>query len=60
MVNDNKFKFPIDDKADEVDDELEYFTDDTWSDYDPYEEEGYDDDYPFDRDLDEDEEKVDD
>lgn len=33
-----KFKFPIDDTKDEVDDELEYYTDDSWQDFDPDEE----------------------
>ena len=39
----SKFKFPIDDTKDEIDDELEYFTDDSWQDYDP-EEDGDDED----------------
>ena len=52
----SKFKFPIDDTKDEIDDELEYYTDDAWQDFDPDEDEGYDDDQPW---LDEDEERVD-
>lgn len=40
----DKFKFPVvDDTSDEIDDELEYYTDDSWQDFDPGDE-GYDDD----------------
>lgn len=48
-----KFKFPIDDSKEEVDDELEYYTDDAWQDFDPSEHIADDDDVPFDWDLDE-------
>lgn len=41
-MNIGKFKFPIDDTTEEVDDELEYYTDDAWQDFDPDEDEGYD------------------
>ena len=41
----DKFRFPVDDTTEEVDD-LEYYTDDGWADFDPEEEydedEGYD------------------
>lgn len=36
----DKFKYPVKDTDDEVDEE--YYQDESWSDYDPYEAEDYD------------------